>query len=125
LPSGKILVSDMQTGLYVFAPVDPALQTGPAPDVQGMVTAAVFPQPAADRFALAWTADRPLVGRFGLWDAQGRQVSDWGTQALPAGRSVRSFDLPAGLPAGVYLLRGILDNGAQAAVVAKVVVVPH
>jgi choice-of-anchor B domain-containing protein len=121
LPSGKILVSDMQTGLYVFAPVDPALQAVEAAAENGF-SATVFPQPASDGFTLSWDAPRPVAAHFGLWDAAGRQVADWGVCEMPAGNASRPFALPSELCSGVYVLRGFTAEGevfAEKVVVAR------
>ena len=122
LPSGKILVSDMQTGLYVFAPMDSLPLLGVPEAGTPLAGLSVFPQPASGSFEVRWSAPTALSARFGLWDAQGRQVADWGRREMPAGTTRRRFDLPVGLPAGLYVLRAVAEGPSGGTVAAKVFV---
>jgi choice-of-anchor B domain-containing protein len=124
LPSGNVLVSDMQNGLFVLG--GPAANTCytqavtaltdcqlPANLVATEQPAAatpwrVYPQPATGAF---WVDAPDADARYlELRDLQGRQLQRW---PLPGG-GPWSVQRPAEVPAGTYLLRLVTDRGSQA-----------
>ncbi len=134
LPSGNILVSDMQTGLYVLegpgdgcsssqelAPVhlDCLAPTATAAQ-QGVERLDIFPQPARQELHLRLVLpEGQKKVNAGLWDINGRLVQRLGSEVLPAGESRLQYSLPADLPAGIYLLR---LQGEEVNVVRRIVV---
>lgn len=113
LPSGNILVSDMQEGLFILGGVDTAcsasstseLACGPlSPALEAISPDAVrlYPQPAHDQLHLEF----PLAKSQGkvnltLWDVHGRPLKRWERQG---GEHSLTLSLPAHTPSGWYLL---------------------
>jgi len=120
LPSGNILVIDMQEGLFVFQgmgdncdpnaslePVDlSCLGTTSTVEATPGSTIEVFPQPANDqlnlRMELAETAPNTSIQ---LMNMSGQKVQEWPVQDLIAGAQQLELPLPKSLAAGVYLLQ--------------------
>lgn len=117
LPSGNILVTDMQEGLFVFEALDPdcaANQQLTPVDLDCLTPTAtdevaveealrVFPQPARDRLQVEWSGidlAQPLQAQ--LYATTGQLLHHW---QLSATGSRLELALPAGLGAGVYVLR--------------------
>jgi choice-of-anchor B domain-containing protein len=129
LPSGNVLISDMQSGLFVFAgPGDTcsereasSLACGivngtdePAPAV---ATLRVYPQPAREVLHLQWASSvgSEEVSIF-LRDLNGRLVHTFAPRVLD--QPATELSLPR-LPAGLYLLE---VRGANGRVTTKVVI---
>lgn len=96
LPSGRIIASDMQTGLYVFD-VSKALSVQNNPDI--FVQAEIFPNPARDFIQIQGSNFLPGEVRIQIIDMQGKIVVDtftYATQLLSHQVDIK------GLPAGVY-----------------------
>lgn len=120
LPSGNILVSDMQEGLFVFegmnddCPATQALEpvdleclnpTG-AEELSATEAIRVFPQPAREILQLSVELDAPRYGvRFSLLDLNGQEVKALGAQDLREGYSQLQMELGGQLPSGLYVLR--------------------
>lgn len=120
LPSGRILVSDMQEGLFVFegmgdncaaqqqlSPVNldclNPIATRQASAVEAL---RVYPQPTRSQLQLDFSLAQPQPAtRISLYDVTGREVQLLSVSDLPAGEQQLGFELRAGLPAGLYLLR--------------------
>ncbi len=98
LPSGRILVSDMQTGLYVLGFNGPYQTALEAPE---HLLSALYPNPFDQSFHLE--LNQPVTDwRISLVDMMGQEI--WRSE----GQAVQQkwqIDLPAGLSSGVYLLR--------------------
>ena len=121
LPSGKVLVSDMQNGLFVLAgPQAESCYTQEVtaltdcqlpndlvavPDLSQADELRLYPQPATDRFWL----DTENAEQVELHDLQGRLLRTWPV----SGPGPWSFERPDHLPAGSYLLRVIGAKGQQ------------
>jgi len=120
LPSGNILVSDMQTGLYVFegmgdncaaslelAPVDlSCLAVSSTAGREGVEGLELFPQPAAGTLNINLQlpgGQRKVNAR--LLDINGRLAQRLGTEQLQGGANTLRYQIDSALPAGVYLLR--------------------
>jgi choice-of-anchor B domain-containing protein len=111
LPSGKLLVSDMLSGLHVLR-LTGTVASEPDPEVAGGLTLAPpFPNPARGAAALRFSLGAPADVRLAVLDAMGREVAVLVDGPLPAGAHEAS--LRAGsLPAGVYLARLEADGRA-------------
>jgi len=131
LPSGNILVTDMQEGLFVFeavdadcaanqqlAPVDlDCLTPTSTEEVLAVKGLEVFPQPARDQLQVSWAEmaeGQPLQAQ--LYATTGQLVHTWQPTALSA---KFELTLPNGLNAGLYVLR-LQQGGREAS--ARVVV---
>lgn len=120
LPSGNILVLDMQSGLFVFegmgdncaatqelAPVDlSCLGVSATAEPEGVESLEVFPQPASGvlnvKLELA-EGQKKVNAR--LLDINGRLAQRLGTEQLQGGANTLRYQIDSALPAGVYLLR--------------------
>ncbi|MCB0548911.1 MAG: choice-of-anchor B family protein [Phaeodactylibacter sp.] len=134
LPSGNILLLDMQSGLHVFegmgdncaasqelTPVNlDCLGINSTTTTEGVESLELFPQPASGllnvRVGLAEGQRKVNVQ---LLDINGRPAQRFGTEQLQPGANLLSFELDPALPAGVYLLR-LRGEGVQ--VVRRVIV---
>lgn len=120
LPSGNILVLDMQSGLHVFeGPGDNCSPTQELSAVdlsclglnstagaEGVESLEVFPQPVSGQLnvRLDLAEGQRKVNAL-LLDINGRLTQRLGTEQLQPGPNLLSYELDANLPAGVYLLR--------------------
>ena len=128
LPSGNILVSDMQEGLFVFEgmgdncaanqqlePVN--LDCLNPVSVEELVEGgqvSVFPQPAQSTIGVDLQLPEAVAqARFSLWNLNGQQVADFGAHTLSKGRQQLEFSRPSRLPGGLYALQITSGNGAQ------------
>jgi hypothetical protein len=111
--AGVVLASVRLT--MVVTPDTPA---EPGPEDAG-VTLAVSPNPVTTTGTVALTLPAAaLSARVAVYDVLGREVGVVLERPLPAGR--HTLDLPAGLPAGVYLVRAV---GAGVATVTTFLVI--
>ncbi len=102
LPSGNILVSDMQEGLFVFEKIDPSITAVHSPFADPALIS-VFPNPATSMLYLE--AAPGLEWRdIQLLDLTGRQVAHW----MPQDRQI---ELPSSLPEGMYFLHMKTSEG--------------
>lgn len=129
LPSGNILVSDMQEGLFVFEgmgdncaadqqlePVnlDCLLPVSVNEWAEG-AQVLVFPQPASGIIGLeVQLTEAVSETHFSLWSLNGQQVADFGEYNLSAGSHQLEFNRPATLAGGLYALRIQSESGSQA-----------
>ena len=128
LPSGNILVSDMQEGLFVFEgmgdncaanqqlePVN--LDCLNPVSVEEWVEGAqvsVFPQPAQNTIGVDVELPEAVApAHFSLWNLNGQQVADFGRHALSKGLQQLEFSRPGSLPGGLYALRITGEHGAH------------
>ncbi len=104
LPSGNVIVSDMQFGLFLFR-VD-GLSTSVDGPLQPMPFAvqAVGPNPLQERLRISASAEASVEAVVELLDLQGRSVvaQSW---RLASGENTTELQLPADLAAGLYVLR--------------------
>lgn len=101
LPSGLILVSDMQEGLFVIEPPTTTTTIDEVP----VSTLALYPNPAVDQ--VSWAYDTEAGAAFEVVDAAGRIVQQVN---VPAGhQSVRLDDR---LTSGTYMARLTLRGSA-------------
>lgn len=134
LPSGNILLLDMQSGLHVFEgpgdncaateelePVDlSCLGINSIAEAEGVESLELFPQPTSGRLNVRLElAEGQKKVNPQLLDINGRLVRRFQTERLQAGANILALDLDPDLPAGVYLLR---MEGDGVRVMRKVVV---
>ena len=115
--SGKVVVSDMQTGLWVTT-LDQPVATAPAPG--GDAGLRVWPNPARGAATVAYGLVAPARVRVSLVDVLGREVAVAQDGAQPAGPHQARLET-AGLPAGVYVARLVVDGRLRASVPVTVV----
>lgn len=114
LPSGKVLVSDMQTGLYIFDLA--AVNTN---EVEETVDLKIFPQPFNNTLNIKM--NNPLGQdevQISLMDITGRTVASLGLQTIVSGKNQFSLNIKEDLAKGVYVLN---ISGQQINVSRKVV----
>jgi len=120
LPSGNILISDMQTGLYVFQKIDPAI-TGAYPplgtaancpiillDTEEPTTLNSFqiiPQPVADRATLNIELTQGQDASIQLLDLTGKTVQLFDRQALSVGENTVQLEISETVATGMYILQ--------------------
>jgi choice-of-anchor B domain-containing protein len=120
LPSGLILVSDMQEGLFIFEgvgdncaatqelqPIDlSCLNPTSLHELPEGTYARVFPQPAHEELNISISSpEGQWMVNADLLDINGRVVRRLGSENLLAGENLLQFPLGQGLAAGIYLLR--------------------
>ena len=106
LPSRKVIVSDLQSGLWVVALEGAAVASEPTPDRPASLR--VWPNPTAGTATLAFDLDAPAETDVVVVDVLGREVAR--TRAAGrAGANRMSLDL-GGVPAGVYVARISVDG---------------
>lgn len=103
LPSRRVLVSDMQGGLYVFR-VDGDVATSPPPHGAEALTLAVAPNPAPSGARLTFRLPDATSVRLAVYDALGREVAVLAEGPHAAGPHEVALDAHALAP-GVYLAR--------------------
>ncbi len=99
--SGKVVVSDMQSGLWVATLDGQPVAADAAPRSDAGLR--VWPNPASGAATLAVTLDGAAEAEVVVTDALGREVARLGTTAGPGERRL-TLDAAA-LPAGVYVAR--------------------
>lgn len=133
LPSGKILVSDMQNGLFVISGpsgicgakeitrLDCQTTTGTTTP-SSIGTWSVYPQPTRDAFTLDLTlTESQQMVKLEVLDISGRLVQRYDLGAMDAGRQSFPLHLIPGIAPGIYLLRLQTQQGqaVQKMVVGK------
>ncbi len=118
LPSGNILVSDMQTGLYVFEKIDNtisgAMPTLGSPencttmlvannDVKQQLDAKVFPQPIDEELNLQFQLSATQEVNIRLLDVNGRLIQQLNKSELTAGAHQFTFSI-ANIASGMYFI---------------------
>lgn len=104
LPSGNILVSDMQSGLFVLESIDASITATQAPEIfTSAIT--VWPQPVTNSFHVQLHLESPAVKvDFKLFDLSGKQLFSRTTERLPAGANRFDFDWSRNMVDGIYFL---------------------
>lgn len=115
LPSGNILVSDMQTGLYVLK-LGTTVST-PKVAANG-IDFKIYPQPFGEQFRVELDLTTQEEASFMLYDMSGRLVEDFGTYQLNSGINMIDFRPAVDLSSGVYILK---MNGDHTPIIKKVV----
>ena len=106
LGSGKVLVSDMQTGLWVATLSAQATAEDPAPAPTASLQA--WPNPTAGALTLAYDPGGPASARLAVYDVLGRELAV--VQDGPVSGPQRASVDATRWPAGVVLARLTLDG---------------
>ncbi|HHS95875.1 MAG TPA: T9SS type A sorting domain-containing protein, partial [Phaeodactylibacter sp.] len=102
LPSGNILVSDMQNGLFVVEAVE--MPTGSVSTPDAGISLSLFPQPANEYLAVNIQVEKATQNTsLQLLDLTGRQVWAKELSLLQGENNIRIEEIYS-LPAGCYLL---------------------
>ncbi|MEM6722467.1 MAG: choice-of-anchor B family protein [Bacteroidota bacterium] len=135
LPSGRILISDMQTGLYVFDQIDQGI-TGELPPLgssancENLVSTNIekpieqsdirlVPNPVFRQFQLQIDMTESQETNIQLFDLTGRLVKNFGQYELIQGPQTLSFQLDNHLPKGMYILQIQSADGQQSIKLVK------
>ena len=105
--SGKVIVSDLQSGLFVVTLGEAATPLPAPPASAGPVR--VWPNPAPHRATVAFRLVAPASVRVSLVDVLGREVAAAAEAPRGPGEHRVALDV-SGLPAGVYVARLVLDG---------------
>ena len=130
LPSGNLLVSDMQEGLFIFEALDSDCDPKAnikqcfAPvgtnDLNEYVTSfEVFPQPASNELNLLVAIDKTSTATIEMLDLRGQLVQTLVTTNLEQGENNFTFGLNEDLATGMYVLR---IRGAELNIARKIIV---
>jgi choice-of-anchor B domain-containing protein len=104
LPSGNILVSDMQNGLFVVKGIDAGVSNNTEP-LDESISLTIFPQPASTELHVRLQLDKATANvQLQLFDLMGRNVYST-THDLGSGQNDITIDQLQALPAGAYLLK--------------------
>jgi choice-of-anchor B domain-containing protein len=106
LPSGKILVSDMQSGLFVFS-----LFAVNTKEITDAASIKVFPSPFENQLNIQF--ENPNAKEdvaIHLMDVVGRVVADLGVQTIQSGANNLTLPIVQDLPKGVYFLNMVGEN---------------
>ncbi len=119
LPSGRILISDMQYGLFVLQEIDTTLSIANEIRDSDHYKINTYPQPASGFFMAEIFTHQQVDAVFSLVDLQGRIVLNLEKQLHQGNNSLR-FDLPQ-IESGIYLLKAKIDdqNISSKIVIAK------
>lgn len=119
LPSGNILISDMQTGLYVFEKIDETITgemsaSGTSTNCAGFVSVShpdevianvkISPQPIDNQINLSFSLSKAQTIEFSLINQNGQVVRQLESTSFPAGQHQNSYLLRSDLPKGIYFL---------------------
>ena len=103
LPSGLVLLSDMQNGLFVFDKISgTSAVSEPEPTPADL---RVFPQPASNQLSLEFTWDNQANEcRIGLYQVTGVEVLRK-DHPVSKGNNRITLEIPASLPDGLYFIQ--------------------
>lgn len=117
LPSGNILLSDLQTGLYVFEAIEDDCtydnladcdesndNTNAVKNTTAIQDYSVFPQPASTHFNINIKMAENVKAAFSLKSVEGRNIVDFGERNLYQGEQAITFETD-NLSAGLYFLQ--------------------
>lgn len=105
LPSGNIITSDFQNGLYIFSGIDGDVGVGVENEVE-VLDIEVFPNPAAD-FITVNTTELQGETSFELYDIKGIVVQ---TGTIDSRANTKRIELSNELITGVYVLKVSSDK---------------
>ncbi|MGB0862625.1 MAG: choice-of-anchor B family protein [Saprospiraceae bacterium] len=106
LPSGNILVSDMQTGLYIFR-----LFAVNTKEITNADAVNVFPSPFKKELNIQFENPNAKENvTINLMDVTGRVVADLGIQTIQNGANSLTLPIIQDLPKGVYVLNMVGEN---------------
>ncbi len=113
LPSGHILLSDLNNGLFVFNSIEETTTGNREVESRVFQTYRVFPNPATDRISLQLQLAPDFNGRasLSLYNATGQRIQSLGSCEIRHGSYEGSFRLSPNTGSGLYFLKVQLDNG--------------
>ncbi len=125
LPSGNVLISDMQSGLYLFEKMDEAI-TGTMPLLgttsncgvlssnnevtKQTLEAKIFPKPASDFLTIEVNSEKTESADLELYDITGKLVQQVTPQQLISGTNQWTITIKESLNPGMYILRVKSDS---------------
>ncbi len=118
LPSGKVLVSDLQSGLFVVV-LEDALGVAVMPGTAPTSTLRAWPNPASRALSVAFDLEGASSVRLSVLDALGREVAVLEEGALGAGPHRAQVNLEDVAP-GLYVVR-LVEGGRVESVAVTVV----
>ncbi|MEO0557521.1 MAG: choice-of-anchor B family protein [Bacteroidota bacterium] len=108
--SGKLIVSDMQSGLFVIAPEAAAVADDASPEATDAALT-VAPNPSRSQTALSIQLEEPAPVRLSVFDVRGRELRVLLDE--PVGTDRQRVDLDTSrLAPGVYVVRLVVDGQA-------------
>jgi len=127
LPSGTILVSDMQRGLFVFEgigddcfnqiPPDCTMQnclTTSTTDLSSLGSIDLYPNPITNSFSIQLNLEKVVSNMtISLNSASGRVVQQWAVDGMASGAQQLSFTLQKEVANGYYFLSLRAENGVH------------
>ena len=126
LPSGNVLLSDLQTGLYVFEAIEDdctynplaACETSATNEIKNLSEVSIFPQPTNGELNISFSAIEGGKADFILQDLNGKTVQMTSDNSIAQGENSFNFNLK-NAAAGMYFLTVRGENWTE---VMKVVV---
>ncbi len=109
LPSRKVLISDMQTGLYVL---DATAALGIHNVNSGQAEVLLYPNPANNFIKMNFPAGIAGKASFTAYDAAGKAVQTWDVPIPANANDAITLPLPALLKSGAYVLRAEAEGRA-------------
>ena len=104
LPSKRILLADMQLGLFVFDGIEKTLLTADKNVVHAQLNISISPQPADDILKLAFNNDLGASTiDIRLFDMQGKVLRSFDNEAIVNGNQSLILDIQ-GITNGIYVL---------------------
>ena len=108
--SGKLIVSDLQSGLFVIVP-EAAAVTDEANPEAAAATLTVAPNPSQGQTALTLQLGEPSPVRLSVFDVRGRELQVLLDESIGTDRQRVDLDTSTLAP-GVYLVRLVVDGQA-------------
>lgn len=103
LPSRRVLISDMITGLYVF-------DTDEATGTVKNTTFKLYPNPAKDQLTLEFPEDKGGMFQCVIFDVTGRKLSEMQFRLNDMANPPVSLPLRENWPGGMYIIRATLGD---------------
>jgi hypothetical protein len=113
LPSGQILVSDMQFGLFVVKAIGDTVSTM-ANEIRNITSLSIntYPQPAENFFNTEIFSHENMSAEISLIDITGQEILHRAVQLHSGNNSLR-FDLPTAMSPGLYFLKLKSKDGEE------------
>ncbi len=107
LPSGRILVSDLNNGLFVFKSVEETTTATQSIERSLQTLIQLSPNPVQDQFHIHLKLPKPdnIEATYTLYDLQGRVIQSFGKRKVDRGMYEGAFLLSPNTATGLYLLQ--------------------
>ncbi|GAB5533846.1 MAG: hypothetical protein Rubg2KO_00950 [Rubricoccaceae bacterium] len=106
--SGKLIVSDLQSGLFVIVPEASAVADEASPEAT-TATLTVAPNPSRSETALTLQLDEPAPVRLSVFDVRGRELQVLLNESVGTDRQRVDLDTSTLAP-GAYVVRLVVDG---------------